>query len=241
MIKIMRIIGFLLLSCIGITSLAAGTGAMPLNVEHHVVVHASDFYTVKVSYPAISGENGQAFNAAIKNLVTNLTNNFTKDLQSPEQLNKNASASSIKLDNNSNELDISYKVMYNRDSKVSLRFTYFMSYFMSAHPVTLYQTFTYNVAQNKELQLSDMFKPGADYLTVLSNYCQQQLLAKLTANNKSDAQQISAGAGPKQENYMLWNIVPKGLLISFNPYTVAAGYVGVQQVLVPSSVLQPLQ
>lgn len=238
MAKIMRLMSFLLLACVGITALAAIAGSVSIKTSKQDIVNTDRFYTIKISYPSIAGDKGQAFNAEIKKLTSELQGKFIKDLQTPEQLK--SIPTNVPLHKDSNELDISYKVMYNQNNKVSIRFTYFMSYFMAAHPISFYKTFNYDLVQNKELNLADMFKPNANYLAVLSNYCQKQLSAKLLKDKTSDAEQIAAGAGPEEKNYQLWNITPKGLLISFDVYSVAPGYAGAQQVLVPNKVLKTL-
>ena len=62
-------------------------------------------------------------------------------------------------------------------------------------------------------------------------YCKEQL-------NLRDIAYSEAGADPILENYRNWNITADGLLISFDPYQVAAYAAGPQTVLVPYGELQ---
>ena len=49
----------------------------------------------------------------------------------------------------------------------------------------------------------------------------------------SDDEWITKGAGADKDNFSNWNLTKKGLLITFEPYQVAAYAAGSQTVIIP--------
>lgn len=79
-------------------------------------------------------------------------------------------------------------------------------------------------------------RPGTDYLGLIASYYQDELSRR---NIGYDGLFVS-GADPTPENYRNWNITPGGLLISFDPYQVAAYAAGPQEVLIPYAKLSAI-
>jgi hypothetical protein len=91
----------------------------------------------------------------------------------------------------------------------------------------------YDLAQNKELALGDLFLSNSNYLEVISNYC----INELRKQPYSDVFTME-GVKPTLENYRNWNIIPEGLMVTFDTYQVAPGAAGPQVVVVPYGQLQ---
>ena len=106
----------------------------------------------------------------------------------------------------------------------------------AAHPYHLSYSFNYDLEKGKDIALSDLFLPGADYLGTISQYC----TARLKARNIGFTDTFIQGADPKPENYKNWNITADGLLITFDEYQVAAYAAGPQVMTVPYSELKSL-
>ncbi len=103
----------------------------------------------------------------------------------------------------------------------------------AAHPGSTSLTFNFDLATGQQLDLHHLFIPGAYYLGPIASYCQDQL-------SKRDISFFEAGAEPIPENYRNWNITADGLLVSFDPYQVAAYSAGPQAVLIPYSELHAI-
>jgi hypothetical protein len=71
-------------------------------------------------------------------------------------------------------------------------------------------------------------------LQVISDYCVTELTARLGADG------WMGGAGPDLANYKTWNITPSGLVVTFDPYQVAAYAAGPQEVLIPYDALSAI-
>ena len=105
----------------------------------------------------------------------------------------------------------------------------------AAHPNTHTRVVNYDLEGGQDLNLDQLFLPGADYLKTISTYCIADLKSRpidFTVN--------SAGAEPNSQNYGNWNITPDGLLITFDEYQVAAYALGAQLVTVPYSELKSI-
>jgi hypothetical protein len=103
----------------------------------------------------------------------------------------------------------------------------------AAHPFRVISSFTYDLDAGQEVQLEQLFTPGASYLQTISQYCVDELSSR-------DIGAWLDGAAPRPENYTVWNITADGLLITFNEYQVASYAAGAQTVVVPYTELQDI-
>ena len=111
----------------------------------------------------------------------------------------------------------------------------------AAHPNHYTLVFNYDLRAGRQLKLADLFKPNSDYLKVVSDYAVIDLIEQIgaeTSGGDPDTDWIREGAGPKEENYKNWNLSPKGLEITFDPYQVASYAAGPHEVVIPLSALQ---
>lgn len=104
----------------------------------------------------------------------------------------------------------------------------------AAHPTSYSTVLNYYWLTGEPLELGDLFLPGVDYLTPISDYAKAELAPRFGDAFFSD------GADPIPENYKSWNITEDGLLITFDVYQVAAYAAGPQEVLIPYAALQNL-
>lgn len=129
--------------------------------------------------------------------------------------------------------DQNYESLLPLGDIISLRFGVNYYFDGAAHPNFYSLTFNYDLAAGQQLQLHQLFLPGADYLGPIATYCKGQLSLR-------DIAYFEAGADPVLENYRNWNITTDGLLISFDPYQVAAYAAGPQTVLIPYAELNAI-
>jgi len=122
--------------------------------------------------------------------------------------------------------DLKYSLESPPGEVLSLKFTIDTYFDGAAHPGSYSLTFTYDLATGQPVSLENLFLPGADYLAVIASFCKGQLSSR-------DIAYFEEGADPTVENYRNWNISEAGLLISFDPYQVAAYAAGPQTVLIP--------
>jgi len=105
----------------------------------------------------------------------------------------------------------------------------------AAHPYHITSSYNYDLEKGQEVTLDQLFLPGSEYLTPIANYCSNELTTR-----NIGFEMFSEGAKPLPENYAVWNISDKGLVITFNEYQVAAYAAGPQEVTVPFTALKDI-
>lgn len=193
-------------------------------------------YSLDIEYPKISGladqHTADAVNADIKSEVDSAI----------ADLDRNNAPPPAELKGVKSNLTIRYDVAYLNPALLSLEMN-FSSYIAgSAHPDNYVLTSTYDLRNGDKVKLSDLFQPGANYLTVLANYVIPRLEADLKADSGNpDAQNwINTGAAPQTSNYDKFLIGKEGLVIIFDPYQVAPYSEGVRRVTVPYALLEKI-
>ena len=136
---------------------------------------------------------------------------------------------------NGSSLDVKYTLISQIDELWSFKFDFSFYSDGAAHPGLNSTTLNYDLAQGRELALSDLFLPNSNYLETISNYCITELRKQPFADVFT-----TEGALPTLDNYRNWNITPKGLMITFDAYQVAPGAAGPQTVIVPYDQLKNL-
>jgi hypothetical protein len=184
-------------------------------------------------YPELIGINSAAakdFNELVKKRVVEMNDGYRKDLASMSLEDIKSLPGEITLSN-----DVSYDVILANNELISLSLSDY-TYTGGAHGGTSSFPINYDLKNNRELQLADIFEPNADYLKTISDYAIANL--KKNVGEMSDDKWISEGAAPKAENYRSWNLTKKGVMVIFDQYQVAAYAAGPQQLIVPYEKLQ---
>jgi hypothetical protein len=138
-------------------------------------------------------------------------------------------------------LQIDYATSNFSDRIVNLIFTVY-AFEGGAHGLTTTTTYTFNLAQQRVLSLSDLFVPGSDPLSVIGPLVEADLDARLTTDlaNLTDTNWIHQGTGENLDNYKSWAITPDSLTFCFDPYQVAAYAAGTQTVTIPLAQLSAI-
>jgi hypothetical protein len=187
-------------------------------------------YEIAAQYPQFSGgsnPNFEKFNQLVRGIVTKEVTQFKKDVQ-PEEGEERPEGSM------GSDISIGYEVGLAQDNLVSIQFDV-GSYFQgAAHPNSYTEVVNYDLKNGKQLNLSDLFKPGSKYLQAIATYA----IADLKKQSKEKGNElpddlIQSGAGPSAKNYRSWKITRKGLGINFDPYQVGPYAAGAHYVLVP--------
>jgi len=189
----------------------------------------SPMFTLKAQIPQLTGSDDPrvaAFNQRLAQLVTAELDMWRKSFleNTFPQMSEMGSFVEVTFTQPAQYADI-----------WSFKFDFYFYSDGAAHPGSYSITINYDLAQGKELALSDLFLPNADYLGAISNYC----IAELSKQEFFEGP-FAEGAQPKPENYTRWNITPNGLMITFDAYQVAPYAAGPQVVTVPFAQLQPI-
>jgi hypothetical protein len=168
---------------------------------------------IKVSYPQLSaGASTLSSGAASFNRqVLALTQKAIRDFEPGTEPGKNS-------------FERSYNVLLANDDLISVEMTEY-SYSGGAHPNTGFQSLTYDLSANKELELEDLFKPGGDFKTAIAKYVVADIEKRAIAFEEADAK--SEGRKPvKREDPIVteeqlseissWGLTTRGLVVYFD-------------------------
>ena len=132
-------------------------------------------------------------------------------------------------------LDVSSEVVTNTDSWFTLRINATRTQASGAEFIKIYHI---DKTTDQVVTLGDLFQPDADYVTVLSNEVRRQMEERM-------AQDETAGYFPDQftaiapDQNFYWN-EDGDLVLVFDEYTVAAGFVGTPEFVIPREVYQSI-
>ncbi len=182
-------------------------------------------YLIDVRYPQVAGSPDAwlGFNTYAEGQAQDLVAQFKNDVTTAGTVTA--------TDLPTNTLYATFEVFRATRDFLSIRWTISTYSAGAAHPNTFSRVINYDARTDKDLSLGDLFKPSADYLKTLSDYCTRVLQRR----NRLD---FPKGAEPKPENYANWNIGRFNLVISFDPYVVAPYAAGRQECQVPLRTLR---
>ncbi len=179
-------------------------------------------YQLRVYYPIT---NYPTLNQAIDTKIQSHIRDFKDEaLNSGVQLNQTYS------------LDILYQ-KYQKEPYISYLFTVFQDT-GGAHPISFYDSITYNTETNQVVTIEDFIKENPNFLDIVSENTREQL-----SKNKKivSYDQMIQGTSPEVENFSQFAVTENGYLFFFSPYQVAPYSSGKFQVLLPYSLFQKIK
>jgi hypothetical protein len=245
-----RLMGLILASTLlcttGVYALTDSTSSnYQINVSRGVVLKSEikqedgkdPNYHLSLSYPQLSGDDldvkVQHFNEAIHQYVSTEITEFENKVA-----DNTTEAAKLPAGVNKNSFTLTFSAgsfIAGVNTLVSVRFTKEYFYAGNAHPSHDIEVYNYNLTGGKRVKLDSLFKPHADYLKVIADFCKAQLI-KRYKNQKTSW--TANGLAPTTENFDNWNVEPDGLLITFDEYQVASYVEGQPEVFVPYKTLQ---
>lgn len=132
---------------------------------------------------------------------------------------------------------ITYELFHFSSDVVTVKFA--VSYYTGgAHPNLDFQTFTFDLAQQKMLALEDIFQDGVNPWPALVPMVQADVAAQL--GEAADAQWVQQGTAENPDNYRNWALTPDALVFFFPPYQVVAYAYGPVTVEIPLTAISRL-
>jgi hypothetical protein len=133
-----------------------------------------------------------------------------------------------------NELKGDYQVLLSQGNRfISIPFIFY--YFTGgAHGNSFTLALNYDLENQSKLELKNIFKPGFDYVSFLSDYCIENIKKQNSQMGfEPDEEWISEGASADEENFENFVLTDNELVIIFDPYEVAPYAAGSVFVRVP--------
>lgn len=183
-------------------------------------------FTIKVQVPQLTGSDDPrvtAFNQRLNDVV----------IKEAEMWRKSFLENTFPTVTNGSSLEVTPTLIAQAGDLWSFKFNFHFYSDGAAHPGTYSITLNYDLAQGRELALSELFLPTSNYLETIANYCKAELGKQPFFEGL-----FTEGANPIPENYRHWNITSNGLLITFDEYQVAPYAAGPQVIQIPINQLQ---
>jgi hypothetical protein len=135
-----------------------------------------------------------------------------------------------------NSVDLDYQVILATNSFLSLYFEAFGYGIGAAHSVQYSFVINYDFRSNRQIKLSDIFKPGSKYLDAISEYCIEEL------SRRKDGEHVSENElAPLARNFESWNLTPNGIRFNFDACKLFGCAAGAQTVELPFTALKHIQ
>jgi len=189
-------------------------------------------YIISVAYPELQPAVNGDLNNTLNNFIHNDTvlptiDAFKSELQEMKIQDEDIMAFSYLL-------IIDYSIAMYNDNAVSLSINLY-PYTGGAHGMYYFQTYSYDLVNNKIIELEDIFKPEFDYMAFLSEFCYKDIVNQLeNMDVQPDFEWIKKGTDPVfEDNYSQFLVTPEGLIIKFLAYQVAPGAAGDLSVKIP--------
>ena len=195
-------------------------GGLKLKSIEKTAYDASSKSRTSAKFPHLEGDGRAAgFNQAVDAIVKNEVGEFSG----------NEIAAGDNKDQDASSVELSYDITAGNANLISVAFGLLSEVEGAAHSNSDTIILNYDLRTRKVLALPDLFKPDANYLEFLSDYC----IRNLTKRDVSDPEWLQRGAGRNADNYKNWNLLPSGLLVTFDPYQVASHAEGTVEVFIP--------
>lgn len=195
---------------------------------------ASINYEINIEYPQIENlpdQNGQkTINQKIAKIVQNLITEFKQELDKNQPDYSEPAMTS--------GFYVQYEAAQISDSVISFNFTVSDFQEGAAHPNNANLPFNYNVNQQKEIALSNLFKQNSNYLRVISAYSKKDLAVQDKTLDADFSEFIETGAAPEKNNFQKFVVEPTAITFIFDPYQVAPYVAGTRKVTIPLSQLK---
>jgi len=180
-----------------------------------------DNYELDVCFP-VAGITfiDQSIQKLVDETIEEFKKNIGTDLPSP---------------NWKNVLKVSYHNFRFSEEIIGFRFEVYI-FTGGAHGMTRIITRNFFLGEQKEIELEDVFLKNSGYLAEISRITAKNLEKKLGFYAKEAW--IKEGAGPKEDNFARFNLLPGAIIFYFEQYTVAPYAAGVQEVKIPLAQLK---
>jgi|AntAceMinimDraft_18_1070375.scaffolds.fasta_scaffold00981_3 hypothetical protein len=197
-----------------------------IEVGSSVIEEETDSYIINVQYPVINGlQNEQiqvGLNENIRNFINEYTNDFKAGTEEAEIFEEMKSGFYIEFQTN-----------YLSEKFASIKFNGSEYYSGAAHPNNYILSFNYNIPEDKEILLKDLFLPETNYLSVLSDISRKILFERFDEDLGVMQGWIEQGTEAEEGNFQNFGFTKNSLIIYFNSYQIGPGAIGIQETEIP--------
>ncbi len=189
-------------------------------------------YSVTISYPVLGGMSSNTSQTRINSqVIASVASWATAFVQ-------NVSSISNSSVHGNSTLTGAFKTILVNSKVASFQFVLNSDVASAAQPSVNIYSLNFNLATGAAYALSDLFKPGSNYLAALSQASISQLTAQLAAQHVPAVElQNDPGLSPAPANFAAFNIASGSLVIGFSQGQVISTAIGALTVTIPDQAL----
>ncbi|MDB5265073.1 MAG: hypothetical protein JWN64_644 [Parcubacteria group bacterium] len=231
-------------------ALQTSTGTEQEAQNNEQIIDLQQYYEVRALFPkaaalSASSEAGAGIQAAalMKAWVTDTIDTFKKESGLNDLTQEDIDMQGIGKDDRKYALTIAYTTHMSPSTITYLYEIYANT--LGAHPNTYYHSFTFDTSTGINLAIGNLFVPGANYLTKLSQISRAQLPGIIAereqvAVSEVPMDMIEDGTKPVVESFQTFYVEGDNLVIVFSPYAVGPYVLGTVEFPVPLSQLSDI-
>ena len=196
-------------------------------------------YIIQVKYPEIKYSDpkfekfGNAINVKISAHIKDKIDYFISEVE-----NWGSTPEDIEMTTKSG-LYTSYEISMLNPKLISIKFDNSMYHAGAAHPDTYTTVLNYDVENDKELIIENIFKNDSGWEQALSDNVVPRLNERIKTDFEfDDLPWIKEGAGPKAENFTVFTLSQNGINFTWDPYLLAPYAAGPQSITVQYSEIE---
>jgi hypothetical protein len=187
--------------------------------------------TYDIRYPVVSGLATDAAAAAINHVLHHDADGGIASFSSEA-----IQAGKPMRDFSPSDAEQTFSVSLSQSNLLSVGVLFSWFFTSAAHPGAALSTYTFDTRTGALLKLSDLFRPGASYLPLLSSESRTRLRALF--HDPTLDSFIDGGTTPSASNFTAWQLVPSGLKITFQEYQAVPYAFGMPSIVIPWSDLR---
>lgn len=193
-------------------------------------------YDIDVSYPQIVGTPG-ADMASIWKINRHLKEEATQLYKWPLKSSETPRRSFEARSGTRDTVNFTYHVALATDFFLGINFIGYSYDGVTQSQLKDSFTLNYDLKSGKNLKLSEIFKPGSNYLDFISRYCVDEISRHFSGTS---ARVASYALIPLPQNFEAWQISANGLTFNFYACKVVDCSEGDQSVTIPWDDLKPM-
>jgi hypothetical protein len=202
-----------------------------MQVEDKKITDSTKPFNIDIVYPSIAGLDG--FNQKVKDIIDNEVSTFKKNSLDNDNAVKETDPQSYAQYPREYDLKIDYIKGQIDETTVSIMLNIY-NFEGGAHGANYFVPVNYDVKNNKEILLKDLFVGQSNYLAKISAYAVKDLTKQITDKlGSTQGTWIQDGAGPKEDNFSVFLMNKNNLVFYFSQYQVAPYVAGDFEVTFP--------
>jgi len=196
------------------------SGKQLLRIKLIEIKETGDKYEIQIDYPEFFGS---VFPEAEKTANLILKGRFEEDIK---RLKDDFAENIVDIPGTKSSIETNYEEIMLTNRLASIRFDNYQDMVGAAHPNSFYSVFNYDFEKNKQMELTDLFNSGSNFLPVVSDIAFQDIKEQLGGIDSIVEETLRAGLEPNMNNFSSFNFDKNKITFVFDPYQLGAYAIG---------------